>query len=261
MSDINPYQQPQSDVMPAGRGGSITIVAPRRVGIGDALGWIGEGLRMLSGHWGAVLGALVVAFLINVALQFFPLLGGLIAMFVMNLLYAGIVKMFYRIDTEGRSDFADLFAAFSEKTAPVVLLAVIQLVIYLLVIVAMVAMMMGVMGFDASSLQSMEHGAMPAAMSGSLIGMMGLFLLVFVVVGMLFYFAIPLVFLGDMGIGEAIGSSFRACLKNILPLIVYGLVAMVMLLVGAIPLLLGWLFVMPVLAGAYYQSFKAVFVE
>jgi uncharacterized membrane protein len=49
--------------------------------------------------------------------------------------------------------------------------------------------------------------------------------------------------------------------RNVIPLIVYLLVTMVIVLVAALPLLLGWLFVMPILAGAYYVSFRQIFVE
>jgi len=54
------------------------------------------------------------------------------------------------------------------------------------------------------------------------------------------------------------GVSFRACMKNLLPMIVYGIVVMLIVMVAALPLLLGLLFVMPILAGAYYVSFRQV---
>lgn len=77
----------------------------------------------------------------------------------------------------------------------------------------------------------------------------------------LFYFAVPLIFLGQKGVVDAMKLSLDACLKNIIPFIVYTLVISLILVVAAIPLLLGWLFVMPILAGAYYVSFKQLFVE
>ena len=61
-----------------------------------------------------------------------------------------------------------------------------------------------------------------------------------------------------MGLGGAMGVSFRACMKNLLPMIVYGIVVMLIIMVAALPLLLGLLFVMPILAGAYYVSFRQV---
>ena len=72
---------------------------------------------------------------------------------------------------------------------------------------------------------------------------------------------VPLIFLGQKGVVDAMKLSLDACLKNIIPFIVYTLVISLILVVAAIPLLLGWLFVMPILAGAYYVSFKQLFVE
>ena len=77
----------------------------------------------------------------------------------------------------------------------------------------------------------------------------------------LFYFTVPLIFLGNKGVGEAMKLSIAGFTRNVIPLIVYLLVTMVIVLVAALPLLLGWLFVMPILAGAYYVSFRQIFVE
>ena len=41
-------------------------------------------------------------------------------------------------------------------------------------------------------------------------------------------------------------------------MIVYGIVVMLIIMVAALPLLLGLLFVMPILAGAYYVAFRQV---
>ena len=101
----------------------------------------------------------------------------------------------------------------------------------------------------------------PAA-SGAAIGLsVAAMFVMFVALGFLFYFSIPLVFLGDMGPGEALANSFKACLKNLLPLILYGIVATLLVVVASIPFMLGLLFAMPLLAGAYYASFKQVFAE
>ena len=133
MSDMNPYQQPQSDVANAAPASAneFTIIAPRKISVGDAMGWIGKGHGMLSGHWGVVLGALVVTVLITSALQIIPLLGAIAQILLTPLLYAGIVKIFHRIDTENRSDFSDLFAGFSDRTNPLIMTAVAQFVVLL----------------------------------------------------------------------------------------------------------------------------------
>ena len=248
MSDMNPYQQPQSDVANAAPASAneFTIIAPRKISVGDAMGWIGKGHGMLSGHWGVVLGALVVTVLITSALQIIPLLGAIAQILLTPLLYAGIVKIFHRIDTENRSDFSDLFAGFSDRTSPLIMTAVAQLVV-LLVAGVVLGGLFFLLGRD---------GGTAAIVVLGLLATVAMFVFMF-----LFYFAVPLIFLGQKGVVDAMQLSLDACLKNIIPFIVYTLVISLILVVAAIPLLLGWLFVMPILAGAYYVSFKQLFVE
>lgn len=248
MSDMNPYQQPQSDVANAAPADAneFTIIAPRKISVGDAMGWIGKGHGMLSGHWGVVLGALVVTVLITSALQIIPFLGAIAQLLLTPLLYAGIVKIFHRIDTENRSDFSDLFAGFSDRTNPLIMTAVAQFVV-LLVAGAVLGGLFFLLGRDGSTAAMVVLG---------LLATLAMFAFMF-----LFYFAVPLIFLGQKGVVDAMKLSLDACLKNIIPFIVYTLVISLILVVAAIPILLGWLFVMPILAGAYYVSFKQLFVE
>ncbi|MEQ3637736.1 BPSS1780 family membrane protein [Alcanivorax sp.] len=248
MSDINPYKQPQSDVAhPASTNGNdFTIMAPRKISVGDAMSWIGKGHGMLSGHWGVVLGALVVTVLMTSALQAVPWLGGIAQVLLTPLLYAGIVNVFHRIDTENRSDFLDLFAPFSKRTSPLMMMAVAQIVA-LVVAGAVLGGLFFLLGRDGSAAAMVVLG---------LLATLAMFAFMFI-----FYFTVPLIFLGQKGVVDAMKLSLDACLKNIIPFIVYTLVVSLILVVAAIPVLLGWLFVMPILAGAYYVSFKHLFVE
>lgn len=251
MSEINPYQQPQSELVDDNNppAQSLSILAePRKVSVGEALGWISSGHKMLPGHWGVVLGALVVTVLITSAFQIIPLLGVIAQVLATPLLYAGIVKIFHRMETEGKSDFGDLFVAFSERTGPLILMALAQLGVMLLL-----GVIFGGLGYALGAGGGANTGAMVVL---GLLGLVAMFGFVY-----LFYFTVPLIFLGNKGVGEAMKLSLSGFTRNVVPMIVYLLVTMVIVLVAALPLLLGWLFVMPILAGAYYVSFRQIFVE
>jgi uncharacterized membrane protein len=58
---------------------------------------------------------------------------------------------------------------------------------------------------------------------------------------------------------QAFKLSFLGCLKNILPFLVFGLIALVLFFVSAIPFLLGWIVVMPVLTIAVYTAYRDIF--
>ena len=77
---------------------------------------------------------------------------------------------------------------------------------------------------------------------------------------MMIWFAPALVILNDMGAVEAMKRSFSGCIKNILPFLLYGVIAMVLVILGMIPLFLGLLVVIPVLTAAIYTSYKDIFL-
>ncbi len=258
MTEVNPYQGPETDVASPQGDGTFKLDGPHKITVGQALGWLGEGMKMLSGHWGVVIGALVLVMVITMGLQLIPFLGPLAQPFITTLLYAGLVKLFHRIDTSGRSEFSDLFAGFSERTGPLLLLALVQIGIYLGAMLVIGGIMAVSMGLGSMSFQSMDPQAMSSGMGAMMIIMVPLFLIVFTLVMFLFYFSVPLIMLGGMGLGGAMKVSFKACIKDLLAMSIYGLVAMLVVMLGAIPGLLGWLFVMPMLAAAYYVSFRQV---
>ena len=76
---------------------------------------------------------------------------------------------------------------------------------------------------------------------------------------MALWFSTPLVVLRDLGVLEALRTSFFACLKNILPFLVYGAVMLLLMIVATLPLLLGWLILGPVLLATIYTSYRDVF--
>jgi len=57
----------------------------------------------------------------------------------------------------------------------------------------------------------------------------------------------------------AIKQSFGACLKNIVPFLIYGVVAFVLSIVATIPFGLGWLVLGPVLAASVYTAYQDIF--
>ena len=48
-------------------------------------------------------------------------------------------------------------------------------------------------------------------------------------------------------------------MKNVIPFLIYGLVGLVLTIVATIPLLLGWLVLIPMLIASIYVSYKDIF--
>jgi len=49
--------------------------------------------------------------------------------------------------------------------------------------------------------------------------------------------------------------------KNILPFLVYGLVGLALAVVATLPIMLGWLILVPVLISSTYCAYKDIFLE
>ena len=73
------------------------------------------------------------------------------------------------------------------------------------------------------------------------------------------WFAPALVMLRHDEPVAAMKASFVACLVNIWPMLIYGLIGFVLMIVASIPCGLGWFALAPVFAASVYASYKDIF--
>jgi uncharacterized membrane protein len=158
---------------------------------------------------------------------------------------------------EGRPlEFGHLFAGFRERFVPLVVVGAIDLGAAIVI-----ALVVGLA--TGASLFAMFGGTQPevatagAALTLVLAVLIMLALLLPVI--MAIWFAPALVLFHGKGPTDAMQESFFGCLKNIVPFLVYGVVAMVLGVLAAIPLGLGWLVLGPVLAASVYASYKDIY--
>jgi uncharacterized membrane protein len=78
---------------------------------------------------------------------------------------------------------------------------------------------------------------------------------------MAIWFAPTLVVLHQKPAATAMVLSFLACLRNILPFLIYGLISVPLAIAATIPLLLGWLVLGPVLMISSYAAYREIFFE
>jgi uncharacterized membrane protein len=74
-------------------------------------------------------------------------------------------------------------------------------------------------------------------------------------------FAVPLIVLTDCDVMSALRTSFFACLKNVLPFLVWSLVILVLAILASIPLMLGWLLLGPISMVSLYVAYRDIFHE
>ena len=156
-----------------------------------------------------------------------------------------------------------LFAGFQNKLGQLILLS---LIIGIISIVIMVASM----GSLYAQLLAVGMGVTdPADVDPAFIqDPIGTFLLPFLIamlfiipVMMMAWFAPLLIVLNDVPVFKAMGMSFKGCLKNFVPFLIYGIVLFVLYIVAIIPLALGLLVLMPTFFGSWYRSYKDIYIE
>jgi uncharacterized membrane protein len=78
---------------------------------------------------------------------------------------------------------------------------------------------------------------------------------------MAIWFAPALVVFHDLKPFDAMKQSFVGCWKNIVPLLLYGVIGLVIGILATIPFGLGWLVWAPTIVGSIYAGYRDIFIE
>lgn len=228
----------------------------RSVGAGAAFEWLrlGWGTFMVNpGLWVAAAVILVVALLALFAVW---LAGPLLACLLAPVAAAGLLSMCRQATSEGVFGLQDLAVGFKSHTTPLVMLG-------LAFMVAMVAIKLVVFllfsGSVAGGLMMPGVSGLGVLLGGSMLAMLLSSVLV-IPLAMAMWFAPALIYFNNMAPLDACKASLDACLKNILPFVILGLVVFVLSFFAALPVGLGFLVLLPLLAGTAYASYQDVFV-
>lgn len=258
-SEANPFKAPEArvaDVLPSE--GNF-IPEGRQVPAGNGIAWISRGWEMFREAPGTWIGLSLVFFIILMVLGVIPLVN-----FLSNILlpvFVGGIMMGCKAQEEGNDlKIGHLFAAFSDHAGKLLLVGVIYIA-GMIAIMAVAGIIGAGIGFSAfmmggSDVSSLGMGSILAMVLVMLVAMLFL-----VPLAMALWFAPPLVIFHEVAPFQAMKTSFFASLKNFVPFLVYGLVAMVLGILACIPLFLGLLVLMPVLQASIYAGYRDIFTE
>lgn len=234
---------------------------PRALPVGRGWGWIADAWGLFKGAPIAWIIALILFMLIMGLVGLIPAVGSLATAILGPILTAGLMLGARAQDQGEGFKIEHLFAGFSTRTVPLALVGVVYLllgVIVALVMGGLFALMLG-----GSGLMSPDAMLTPeqieARVSAVTILPVLISLLLAVPLAMAMYFAPALVALDGVGVLDSFKLSFLGCLKNILPFLLFGVIALVLLFIGALPLFLGWLIVVPVLSISAYTAYRDIF--
>ena len=267
MSEFNPYEQPQADVVSHMPATSLSVREPVRVPLGRGASWIAEAWTIFTRNGWLWIGGVLVLWVMHMMIGLVPFLGGIISAVLSPMIYAGAYTVAKKSDCGEAVRFEDFFAGFQARAGRLAALGGISLAMSVPVLAIGFAVGWGLFGGDAlSTLASMEEGAMLSAEAGAQ-GIKVLLLVLIIMALMipymaLIWFATPLVlFSEDMTLGRALGWSLVGSLKNILPMTLYGLLLTILMFVAMIPLMLGLLVLMPLILISVYTSFRDIYVD
>ena len=240
--------------------GAVTALAePRTVAADRGVAWWTEAWALFTkaaGMW-IVLG--IVLFLVLIVLSVVPVLGALAATLLLPVFVASWMLAARKVQGGGTLELGDLFVAFrGDKLVPLVVLGALlmaaALVLGLVTGVLGIGAVFGMMAGGAAHSAGGVFAAVGAGMLALLVG-----LLVSVLMAMAIWFAPSLVLFRGVPPVDALRISFTASLKNMVPMLVYGLIYIVASIVASIPFGLGWIVLVPVTLLTVHTSYEDVF--
>lgn len=253
--DRDPFEPPRAELEDA-QGGDFH--EPRSVPFSRGWGWLREGFSMVFASPLGWIGAIVVWTLLGLVLNLVPVINFLAAM--LTSVFMGGLMLGAHEQRGGKAfTIGHLFAGFSRRLGPLFLVGVLYMVGFLAIALGVGA---GVGGLMFAAAGGSEVGGTPpeALFFEPMVWLFMLLALALMIpLIMAYWFAPALVIIDDVSALSAMGMSFRACLKNILPFLLYGLIGMVLFILGAVPLFLGLLLVVPAIAASVYTSYSDIF--
>lgn len=261
MSEENPYQAPESNVVVPVVESNAELTGPKALAAGAGWQWIKSAFALFGkSPWMCIL-LLVVYFAITMLASLVPFLGLLAIFLFMFVLIAGVMLGIKALDDGGELQVDHLFAGFKhEKMGQLILCGAL-----LMGFTVVLSILMAVVGAVFAGGAAFFSGANNDLLAGDVSLLMVLMALISTALTlplvMMTWFAPMLIVFHKLPAWDAMKLSFSGCLKNIVPLLLYGLIMMLLSFVAIIPIGLGYFVLVPVSVISMYTAYKAVYTS
>jgi uncharacterized membrane protein len=255
----NPYAAPASRVDDvATTPVSIRLIpGGRSVPAGNGWQWLVQGWELFKRNPGGWILIFVIFFAIVMLCSWVPLIGFVATYVLTPILLGGVMAGCAALERGEQIEASHLFAGFRERTSSLVIVGLL----YLAGILAILMVVGLAFGFSLVPIFLGQPQPDFAAALGILLLASLVLLALSIPLLMAMWFAAPLVMLHDVRPVDAFKASFFGCLKNVVPFLVYGVIAFVAAIVASLPLMLGWLVLGPVIMGSIYVGYRDIFTE
>ena len=251
------------------------MLEARVVVSGRGASWIFEGFNYFKANPFAWIGAyfvlillfIIVSLLSTLTVILFPLLFCAIYIFY-PVVIAGFMLGCHDQANDGPFKVGHLFAGFSSRSfGELIKLGLLYFVLNLVVLVLLLGFMF--VQFDGAEIialdQTGDFEKITTLLEGEnaepvlqLLSTLISLLLTMPII-MAIWFAPALVVINDVPAINAMLLSFKASLLNVIPFLIYGVIAIILLILASIPLFLGHIILLPMLTASVYISYKDIF--
>ena len=231
----------------------------RKVNIANGWLWIKQGYWLFKKSPVLWVVLLAIALVSMIGIAAIPVVGDPLATLLFPSLLAGLMLGCRALEQEEELELAHLFAGFQHNTQQLIALGGLNLVCQLLIFGVM--MLMGgatLVGILMSGHQVDDPTVLMEAVAGAGIALL-IGITLFFVLLMAMQFAPMLVIFDRLSPLAAMRTSLRACLRNVLPLTMYGAMLLPFAILASVPMMLGWLILLPVLITSMYATYRDLF--
>lgn len=204
---------------------------------------------------------LVICFIGMAGLSAVPVVGEPLASLLLPAVLVGLMVGCRALEQGDELELAHLFSGFQQHTAQLVTLGGIALVGQFLIFGVMMLVGGGTL---VSILMSGQPPDTPEVIAQAIAGaglavILGITLFSLLLMAM--QFAPLLVFFDNLAPVAAMQLSLRAFMKNIGSMLVYGVTFMLLAILASLPMMLGWLVLMPIVFTSIYAAYCDIFPQ
>lgn len=260
MSDLNPYQNPSADL--ASQNNVLgELMEPQHCPASSGSDWISQGFTLFKAYAGMWIAIIIVNLVIAIVINLVPGLNYLGAI-IGPIWSAGLLFAARESDVGSGPEIGHLFVGFKKNLGSLIAVGALTFAGYIAIFIISAGaglLLTGALGSFSLDMFKTGHfnpAILPAIFVALIVGATLALPLIMSV-----FFAPALVIFHDVGPIDAMKLSFAGCLKNVGSLTIWSVLMILLMILGAIPLMLGLLVVIPVVQLSMYLAYKAIFLS
>ncbi|MFW6011528.1 MAG: BPSS1780 family membrane protein [Desulfosalsimonas sp.] len=218
----NPYATPRAELKQRDTSGDKGFIEPQKLPAGRGAAWFFQAITLFLKSPFVWLLTAICLFLIQLV-QIIPVIGPLAMVLLGPVFTAGLILGAQALDENDTLQVGYLFQGFKQGFGQLVLLGLIFLAAMAVGFIVAVSVTLAITGVSMLGVDA--RMAQPGLIFMLMLLMFLLMLAIFVPIMMGYWFVPALIAVNEKPVFEAIALSFKGCLRNILPFLIYSLVA------------------------------------